>query len=739
MKRMESISIRYKAHINENTGKIQTVKEHSENTGDLCKQFAIPVLEEMAYTIGLLHDVGKYQKMFQRRIDGENIKVEHSVCGALVAKELYPDVIGLMMEYCIVGHHSGIPDGGHKNDTPDLPTLYGRLSRSFEDFSAYRDDLKIPEMNRKEILDFLRQDCGTNPEILIDKFAFLTRYIFSCLVDADSIDTARFCSEEKIRPLTADFKACLKKADIKLNSFVCETSLQRTRALLQQQVFRKADVSGEIYLMNMPTGSGKTLCSVKYALERAIRMKKRRIIYIIPYNSIIDQTMFVFEELFGNDADILRHQSTFSYEDEKDNTEDYRKAAKYAVENWDVDSIIVTTAVQFFESIYANKRGKLRKLHNMADSILIFDEAHLMPLDYLQPCLRAIAYITKYLNSEAVFLTATMPDFSKLLRQYALENSKIVDLIDDTSGFSEFQKCKYQRSEKLSAEALLEKALSYPSSLIIVNNKKSAQKLYGLCRGKKYHLSTYMTAYDRENIIREIRAELKRLERDYPDYRDVPEERRIIIISTSLIEAGVDLDIYTVFRELSGLDNILQAGGRCNREGKRSQAEVYIFEFDDGNRTVQDIKSNITAGILDKYDDISCPESIKEYYDRLFFVRRDALERNTITRNCWDFSGIPFAKYAQDFELIDSGTISLVVARDDKSREMVDSLKYSGGGIGIKRRLQKYICSVNQREMDDLIRQHVADDFGTGILCLTNADYYDEKTGISFEAKDYFL
>lgn len=250
MKRMESISIRYKAHINENTGKIQTVKEHSENTGDLCKQFAIPVLEEMAYTIGLLHDVGKYQKMFQRRIDGENIKVEHSVCGALAAKELYPDVIGLMMEYCIVGHHSGIPDGGHKNDTPDLPTLYGRLSRSFEDFSAYRDDLKIPEMNRKEILDFLRQDCGTNPEILIDKFAFLTRYIFSCLVDADSIDTARFCSEEKIRPLTADFKACLKKADTKLNSFVCETSLQRTRALLQQQVFRKVDVSGEIYLMN---------------------------------------------------------------------------------------------------------------------------------------------------------------------------------------------------------------------------------------------------------------------------------------------------------------------------------------------------------------------------------------------------------------------------------------------------------------------------------------------------------
>ena len=155
------------------------------------------------------------------------------------------------------------------------------------------------------------------------------------------------------------------------------TPLQKTRAILQQQVFGKADVNAEIYLMNMPTGSGKTLCSVKFALERVIRTGKKRIIYIIPYNSIIDQTVSVFEEILGSDAEILRHQSTFSYE-ENGYTEDYRKAVKHAAENWDVTSIVVTTAVQFFESVYANKRGKLRKMHNMADSILIFDEAHLI-------------------------------------------------------------------------------------------------------------------------------------------------------------------------------------------------------------------------------------------------------------------------------------------------------------------------------------------------------------------------
>ena len=525
----------YKAHINENTGTIQTVEEHSKNTADLCRQFAIPVLKNLAYNVGVLHDIGKFQEDFQHRIDGENIKVEHSTCGALVAKKLYPDVaIALMMEYCIAGHHSGIPDGGYKNDTSDMTTLSGRLKRNFEDYSAYKEEIELIEINRNEILSFLMQDCGKNIEILVDKFAFLTRYVFSCLVDADSIDTARFCNGDKIRPLTADFHACLEKVNTKLSSFVCTTPLQKTRALLQQQVFDKTDVNGEIYLMNMPTGSGKTLCSVKFALERAIRAGKKRIIYIIPYNSIIDQTMVVFEEMFGSDAEILRHQSTFSYE-ENDYAEDYRRAAKSAAENWNVESIIVTTAVQFFESVYANKRGKLRKMHNMADSILIFDEAHLMPQNYLQPCLRVITYITKYLNSEAVFLTATMPDFPKLLRQYALENSQIIDLIDNTSTFCAFQKCKYQLLGKLRAESLLEKSMNYPSSLIIVNKKKSAKKLFELCGGKKYHLSTYMTAYDREIIIREIRDELKQLEIDFPDYKDVPQDRRITIISTSLI------------------------------------------------------------------------------------------------------------------------------------------------------------------------------------------------------------
>lgn len=731
----------YKAHLNEQTGEVQTVREHSYNTADLCREYAIPVLKDFMYVMGLLHDVGKYQASFQRRIEGANIKVEHSGCGALAVKEAgYPNIVSLMMEYCIMGHHSGIPDGGHKCDTEDMSTLCGRLKRRYENFEDYKNELVIPPVDTEKIVRFLARDCGEDPARLIDKFAFMTRYCFSCLTDADSVDTALFCGNLSAGTLTSDFKACLAKADRRLDAFVCVTGLQKARALLQRQVFDKIHTDAEIYLMNMPTGSGKTLCSVKFALEKAVQNKKKRIIYIIPYNSIIDQTVQVFEDLFGEDAEILRHQSTFSYEDEGDEskTEDYKRIAKSATENWNVNSVIITTAVQFFESVYANKRGKLRKLHNMADSILIFDEAHLMPLNFLQPCLQAVAYITKYLNSQAIFLTATMPDFHKWIRTYALENSKIIDLIEDKTCFSEFQKCDYRYLGEQEDEEILEKTLSCPSSLIIVNTRQAARKLFQKCGGRKYHLSTYMTSVDRKKVIDEVRSELRKLEEDFPEFENVPEDRRMTIVSTSLIEAGVDMDVFTVFRELAGLDSILQAGGRCNREGKRKHANVYVFERNDGKKKIQDIKSNLTKGIFDKYSDISCQESIQEYYERLQKISRDDIQSYTVSKDCPNISCIPFSEYADSFELIDSRTVSIVVPRDEESRTLVDSLK-SGGGVGIARRLQKYSCTLYQRELDELFRQHVAEDFGTGIWCLTNTDYYDEQTGILFEASDYFL
>lgn len=338
----------------------------------------------------------------------------------------------------------GLPDGGTANDDENMSTLYGRLKRKTEDYSAYKTELELPDTDWQAEVKFLIRDCRQDDlNLIVDKFAFLTRYCFSCLVDADSEDTAHFCQEPPyLEEMTSDFAACLNKVNNRLQTFIVQTELQKARSVLQKQVFEKIHKKAEIFLMNMPTGSGKTLCSVKFALEKAIRDKKRRIIYVIPFNSIISQTVEAFQNIFGEDVQILRHQSTYSYEEEGKG-EDYKLIVKHATENWSAD-FIVTTMVQFFESLYSNKRGKLRKLHNMADSILIFDEAHLMPVKFLQPCLQGVAFITKYLNSEAIFLTATMPDFSKLIKEYALPGSKIENLIDDVSAFTKFKKCKYE-------------------------------------------------------------------------------------------------------------------------------------------------------------------------------------------------------------------------------------------------------------------------------------------------------
>lgn len=729
----------YIAHINEYTDAIQTVQQHSFQTAVLCREYAIPAFKDFLYVIGLLHDIGKYMDEFQKRIRGAQIRVEHSMCGAIAAGELFPNVMGLMMQFCITGHHSGLPDAGFPNDTAELGTLYGRLKREFSDYSEYKRELEIPSVDFGAWAEFVAGDCRKDQELQIDKFAFLTRYAFSCLVDADSTDTADFCrEEERPRALRSDFQACLDRVNARLSAFVCRTNLQKARSALQAQAFRNADRDAEIYLLNMPTGSGKTLASVKIALERALAGKKKRIIYVIPYNSIIDQTVDVFEGLFGGELEILRHQSTFSYEDAEDQDEDYRKAATLAAENWDAP-FIVTSAVQFFESVYANKRGKLRKLHNMADSILVFDEAHLMPQSYLQPCLQSIAFITRYLNSEAIFLTATMPDFENLIHKYALPDSKIFNLIQDTSLFGEFQKCRYEYIGEVEADALLEKSSQSPSSLVIVNSKKAARQLFRECStGKKYHLSTYMTPYDRKRILQEIREELNRLEKDYPTYEAVPKERRITIIATSLIEAGVDLDVYTVFRERSGLDSILQAGGRCNREGRRAIADVFVFDFADYTRRAPiEEKGNLAKELLGKYEDISKPLCIAEYYDTLYFMKQEEIQKNAMHKMCSKIRRLLFKEYAEKFELIDSKTVSVVVVRDEKSRELAEHLRYTKSVN--TRMLQNYVCTVYQKELENLIKQHVVEDYGTGVYCLTNLDYYDEQIGILFEARDYFL
>ena len=243
----------YKAHINENTGEEQTIKEHCESTARLCSSYAIAPLKSIAEVCGLLHDVGKYQNNFQRRINGENVKVEHSTCGAIAASQQYGMPASLLMEYCITGHHSGLPDAGYKNDAPEREpsTMYSRMNRQFGNFEAYKEEIKLPEISEadlRKLTEFIGRDCS-DKEQLIDKFAFITRYCFSCLVDADSIDTGLFCGTMIEDRPQADFAECLKRVDERLSAFKGVTELQKTRKRLQQQTFDKVDEAAEVFVL----------------------------------------------------------------------------------------------------------------------------------------------------------------------------------------------------------------------------------------------------------------------------------------------------------------------------------------------------------------------------------------------------------------------------------------------------------------------------------------------------------
>ena len=648
------------------------------------------------------------------------------------------------MEYAISGHHTGLVDYGNKEiDIDTDTTLCGRILRNTEDYSCYRNDLGLCKFEvKKNINDLIEYFELNNNKNFLDKLSIIERYLYSCLVDADTIDTANFCNNTKYETLISNYYECLDKINKRIASFSSVTSLQKARKSIQEQVFNKVGECANIYILNMPTGSGKTLCSMKFALERAIKGNKKHIIYVIPYNSIIDQTTEIFSNVFGDSATILRHQSTYSYDENDEYNEDYIEIIKRAEENWDA-KIIITTMVQFFESIYSNKRSKLRKFHNMADSIIVFDEAHLINIESLQPCLSAITILCKYFNSETLLLSATMPNYIKLIKKYVNIDIKIIDLIEDRSEFYFFDTNKYGYTGKKSIEELSIEINNYPSSLVVLNKRKHVEEIYKLATGKKYYLTTYLIPKDRKRIIDNIKNDLKLLETEFPQLLNIPEDRRIRVFSTSLIEAGVDLDFFTVYRELNGLDNIIQSAGRCNREGKLEDAVVKIFKLDDTiGKYVDNIKFNITESIIDESDEINI-EQILKYYDRLYFM--DRYEEQILSKSMSVFceknkkSPIPFKSYSDSFKMINNSQISIIVPVDDICLEIINCIKYKNNNVVNNRKLYSYSINLYINEFEELLKQKVIEDIGNGMYCLKNMDYYDSETGLKFSGMDYFI
>lgn len=703
-------------------GRKQLLLDHLNGTSKLCRENANEFWADIAEFVGQIHDIGKYTSGFQKRINGaENIRVEHAICGAKEVAKAPPKSYVPMIEYCVAGHHSGLPDGGTKVDGEEDSTLHGRMKRKTGDYSAYENEVKLeyPKDNLRELFDV------SNQREIIERYFFFTRYLFSCLTDADFIDTERFVTPNTDRGIDGDFQKAYEKVCEKLNSFKIETKLQESRSIIQEQVYKSVESNANVYTLNMPTGSGKTLCSIRAALKTAIENKKKRIIYVIPYVSIIEQTAKVFEDIFGDVLPVLQHHSNYDFDDDKneDENEITSEKLKRSCENWDA-KLIVTTNIQFFESLYHYKGRRLRKLHNLADSVIIFDEIHMLPIDYIQPCLRAIGYVTKYLNSTAILMSATMPNYDKFMERY-MSGVKIENAVKDTSLFNVFDKCRYEYIGKCELASLAEKAQEYDNALIIVNKRKTARELYDICSGNKYHLSTYMTPLHRSEIIAKIKEDIKN-------------GINTTVISTSLIEAGVDLDFKAVFREIAGIDNILQSGGICNREGKMDMGDVFVFETDGGNYQTKKksdiiIRANITRNLFEEFENISTDKCIKEYYGRLLNYKEKKIEENTITAimgNDLRIDGIPFRTYAESFNFIDNQVIGIVIPCDE-NRGLIKELK--DGKLSVKRNLQRYSASVNKDEFKELFQIGIIETLDCGVCILANTDYYKSDVGLTLE------
>lgn len=734
--------MKYYAHTRED-GERQTVKAHLTGVSEKAEKFSVDLLKPIAKKASLYHDIGKYALNFQKRLDDDKVKFSHAACGALEYKKFADknDAFAPLMEYCIAGHHTGLMDGGTVADNSDSPTLNGILKRADEytgdsDYSAYATEIEFATLTQEErtpLYNELRS--AKDPTELIERYAFFTKYVFSCLTDADFLDTEIFCNKNVERGMSGDFKKALDKLNRELSDMPSDNPLRQARSRIQQQAFDNSVNKSHISILDMPTGSGKTLCSLKLALESG----KKRIIYVIPYTSIIEQTANKFEKMFGDVLPVLQHHSNYSYDG---NTEEEKKTAdklKRTCENWDAP-LIITTSVQFFQSIYHYKGSALRKLHNLRDSVIVFDEIHLIPTELLRPCLKAVGYITKYLNGEALFLSATMPDYSKLFDKF-LPDVNYNKLVTDRTNFKYFKKCEYKDMGRTTLETIAENASRCENALIVVNTKKTAAELYNLVQGEKYHLSANMTPAHRSRVIEVVRNKLKKGE-------------HITVVSTSLVEAGVDLDFNTVFRQLSGLDSILQAGGRCNREGKDDKGYVYVFDIDETYRKGSDLamRINKTKGLLKKYDDITSYDCIKEYYDGIFDFNQSRIAENSIAKyneqsNSFDRQGlmlpysIPFRSYAMQFEYISADTISIVIddPNDQTCHELVETLR--NGDMSVRRALQKYSVSVYMNVFKDLYSQGVLNDHGTGIFILENQSYYNNETGLNTQAamQDYFI
>ncbi len=682
---------------------------------------------EWGYLAGLWHDLGKFSPDFQRyiratgdteaHIEGSKLgRVDHSSAGAMWAIEQLK-AYGFILAYPIAGHHAGLPD--YEADRTGRAALSQRL-RHEELLEAARQG-RIPTDILNQLLPKERPKPGADPALWI-------RLLFSCLSDADFLDTEAFLGPAKAAlrtdyPKLSELLKLFSNYMEKKQADAADSKVNRIRAgVLAQSIAKAAGASG-IYTLTVPTGGGKTLSSMAFALHHAVKHGKRRIIYVIPYTSIIEQTAEQFRVIFGDT--VIEHQSNLDVSDLAKDT----ARSRLACENWDAP-VIVTTSVQFFESLFASRTSRCRKLHNIVNSVVVLDEAQLLPPEFLNPILYVLRELQKNYGVTLLLSTATQPALGPH-KSFGFDFPGLPDMREITENPAELHNQLKERVEvkipsdlndPRSWDDLASELAQYPSVLCIVNRRDDCRELWSKMPEGTFHLSALMCGAHRSDKIGIIKERLK---------HEIP----TCVISTQLVEAGVDVDFPVVYRALAGLDSIAQATGRCNREGLRDKGTVVVFvppsEIPAGHlRQAAQIGQRLMS---QECADILAPDHFESFFKEFYWLQGKGLDKRDILLDLkmdGDFR-CSFRSAAEKFHLIDAAGQAPVVVMYGDGADLIRTLEKERPDRQLSRQLQRYVVNLPRYLHSRLLAEGAIRELHPGIYVQGHRALYDGALGFS--------
>lgn len=692
--------------------------EHLQNVSNFAANFAGYFgAKAWAELAGKTHDLGKGTLPWQAYLRRANNIVDeftkfyegHPTHAAVGAQWLYKysEEAGKLLAYCVAGHHGGLPNW---NDSA-TSALEARVRQQYPDVQV---PLSVPEFPEQLPLSIDSDRFGF-------QLQFFVRMLFSCLVDADFLDTESFLDKKKLgwrssypemdtlhEIFWTNFNALRDGADQ-----TTKVNLQRERVL--EDCLQAGELEPGLFSMTVPTGGGKTLASLALALHHAKKQGKRRIIYVIPFTSIIEQNAKVFRDMLGDDA-VLEHHCNFLPDDSDWKT-------RLAAENWDAP-VVVTTNVQFFNSFYANRPSKCRKLHNVADSIIIFDEVQAIPVEKLRPCLEVIKELSLNYGVTSVLCTATQPaiNFSE---QFKAGLRNVREIIQDVPTlFAELKRTEEVFIGELNEQDVANRLLQHEQVLCIVNTRQQALDIFNALPESEanIHLSALMYPAHRTKKLDEIRARLS-----------ATNKQPCRVVSTQLIEAGVDVDFPCVFRAVAGIDSIAQAAGRCNRNGlSEAPCKVYVFEFpeESGCSFVRQAAQSAAKLFEPFAGKLTAPECVREYFADFFWKNEQRMDEDGIIEDLCSSAqsgNIQFRDIAK-FQMIKSAAIPVIVALEKDAVDLVRSLEVVEHKGGILRKLQQFSVQIYQYQLEEI--KGWLENPLPGVWLLRSKELYSDDTGL---------